>query len=59
MCSGCCRYIPDHLTVKIPLIGRWIVQQSNGEIGGWWYKMLRIILRKRIRRCEEGYKDLI
>ena len=58
MCVGCCRYIPDHYIVKIPLIGWWIVQKSNAEIGGIIYKVFAFFLKKKMQECEEGFMNI-
>ena len=55
MCAGCCRYIPDHYIAKIPLLGKWLVQKSNAEIGGVVYCCFVFFLRKKMRKCERDF----
>ena len=59
MCQGCCRYIPDNRISKIPFIGQWLVQKSNAEIGGWIYKLGKIIFWWQIRKCNRGWDEII
>ena len=57
MCAGCCRYLPDHHIAKIPIIGRFLIEKSNAEKGGWIYKLFARIYQKEIRECEKGFEE--
>ena len=59
MCSGCCRYIPDHFIAKIPFIGSWLVRWNNAEVGGPLFYLIRPFFRKKIQECERGFIEAV
>lgn len=58
MCSGCCRYIPDHFIAKIPFIGLWLVRWNNAETGGPIFRIFRFSCRNRILHCQRVWEEL-
>ena len=59
MCSGCCRYIPDEYTKKIPFVGEWLVERYNAETGGWFFEIMKFFCRKQIEQCHKDWKEML